>query len=258
MESDSKYVHRVIDKYNRRHAIAFVQKRAERRFLVPLGLALKHFPPANFGNNRSRMNHSEEFELFTALHYMKYKMTRTKMKKCQDRYLQIYLALRNRGISANYRLVLDCVKRHAERLSRGIDQVLLIERGYMALISSVDGFDPWMGFLFSTYVCNSITRSFYNRVHVTSRIVSIDDADDIATEPADEARELWLERIGILLHSDHLNPREVEVLKYRFYDKLTLGEVGAIWGLTKERVRQIQLKAVSNLRKALNEDPVLS
>lgn len=264
MECNDKYVRRVANKYNRRHVIAFIQTRAEQRFLIPLGLTLKRFPPDNFGNNCDRMNHSEEFELFVALHYVKYKITKTKLSKCKERYLQIYLALRNRGISANWPLVLNCVKRHAERFKNGIDKMQLIEHGYLSLINSVDGFDPWRGYRFSTYACNSITRSFFNRAQIIRHIVSIEDIDDnkvMLTRPhqksIDKNHELWVERLNLLLQSDNLGSREKEVLNYRFHEQLTLKEVGAIWGLTKERVRQIQNEALTKLREELIKDPIL-
>lgn len=257
MECNDKYVQRVTDKYNRHHVIAFVQKRAEQRFLAPLGLALRRFPPDDFGNNCDRMNSHDEFELFVALHYIKYKITKTRISKCRDRYLQIYLALRNRGISSNWPLVLNCVKRHADRFKSGIDRALLIERGYMSLINSVDGFDPWLGYRFSTYACNSITRSFYNRAQIVRPTIPIEDVDDIKMKSADEDHELWIERLNLLLESDSLNSREKEVLNYRFHEKLTLKEVGGIWGLTKERVRQIQMEALSKLKEDLNKDPIL-
>ena len=54
MDISDKYVQRVTNKYNRRHVIAFVQKKAERRFLGPLGLSLKRLPSASFGDDCSR------------------------------------------------------------------------------------------------------------------------------------------------------------------------------------------------------------
>lgn len=257
MECDDKYVQRVIDKYNRGHVIAFVQKRAERRFLFPLGLTLRHFPRDDFGNNCNRMNASEEFELFAALHYMKYKTAKTRRGKCRDRYFQIYLALRNRAISANWLLVHDCVTRHAGRF-RNIDKAQLRERGYASLIYCADGFDPWRGYRFSTYACNSITRSFFNRSQILRSYIPIEDTEDIAHESIDKEQELRIERMNILLQSDCLDSREKKVLKQRFDNHLTLKEVGKIWGFTKERARQIQITALAKLKEDLSKDPILS
>jgi RNA polymerase primary sigma factor len=51
-----------------------------------------------------------------------------------------------------------------------------------------------------------------------------------------------------------LTPREAEVLTLRFGigsdRELTLGEIGARWGVSRERVRQIQLAAVNKVRES--------
>lgn len=254
---DEKYVQRVIDKYNRHQVNTFIQKRADKRFLSPVGLTLKYFPPKSFGNNRDRLSHQEEFDLFAALHYMKYKIVHTTMQS-KGRYLQIYLALRNRGISANILLVFNCVKRHSERLGSGVDKGKLIGSGSSSLMSAVDGFDPWRGFRFSTYACNAITRGFFNRSRIETFLVTLEEAENISVDSIDEKFELWIERLEIALEYNNLTSREKEVLEYRFKKKMTLLEVGAVWGITKERVRQIQNKAIAKLKICLNEDPVLS
>ena len=43
------------------------------------------------------------------------------------------------------------------------------------------------------------------------------------------------------------NYREIEVLQYRFIEKLTLQEIGKIYGVTKDRIRQIEAKALRKL-----------
>lgn len=254
MEISDKYVQRIIDKYNRCHVTTFAQRKAERRFLGPLGLSLKRCPSANFGNNCSRLNRNEEFDLFTALHYMKYKIT--KANRCKNRYLQIYIALRNRAISANWPLVPNCAKRHAEKFN-WLDKAQLIERGHLSLIRATDGFDPWRGYCFSTYACNAITRNFLDRKQIARTMVPIYDVEDIKNETPDKNYNLWLERLNIALKSDHLTFREKKVLQYRFFDKLTLKKTGSIFGLTKERIRQIQWESIIKLKKYLNKDPIL-
>lgn len=254
---DEKYVQRVIDKYNRQQIIKFAQKRADKFFLSPVGLTLKYFPSKSFGNNRNRLSHQEEFDLFAALHYMKYKLTKTTMQS-KGRYLQIYLVLRNRGISANILLVFNCVKRHSGRLGSGVDTAKLVERGSSSLISAVDGFDPWRGYRFSTYACNAITRSFFNRSQIEAFLVPLEEAENVSMNLIDEESQLWVERLELALELNDLTSREQEVLEYRFKKKMTLKETGKILEVTKERVRQIQNNAMAKLKICLNEDPILS
>lgn len=54
---------------------------------------------------------------------------------------------------------------------------------------------------------------------------------------------------------EHLTTREREVITRRFLkeDKITLAEIGETFGVTKERIRQIEGKALSKLREALQD-----
>lgn len=54
---------------------------------------------------------------------------------------------------------------------------------------------------------------------------------------------------------EHLTPREREVITRRFLkdDKITLAEIGESFGVTKERIRQIEGKALTKLRDALQD-----
>jgi len=75
--------------------------------------------------------------------------------------------------------------------------------------------------------------------------------DQGALAPADEAsRQLLKEQVDGVLNS--LNPRERRILQLRFGlddgRSRTLGEVGREFGLTRERIRQIEAKALRRLR----------
>ena len=54
---------------------------------------------------------------------------------------------------------------------------------------------------------------------------------------------------------EHLTQREREVITHRFLkeDKITLAQIGETFGVTKERIRQIEGKALSKLREALQD-----
>jgi len=59
-----------------------------------------------------------------------------------------------------------------------------------------------------------------------------------------------------------LSPREVEVLSSYYglngHSSLTLEEIGDLYGLTRERVRQIKERALRRLRKSTNKDSMKS
>jgi RNA polymerase sigma-32 factor len=69
-----------------------------------------------------------------------------------------------------------------------------------------------------------------------------------------ETRSAWIKEA-----MEHLTPRERDVIQQRFLtdDKITLAEIGETFGVTKERIRQIEGKALSKLRDVLrNRDGV--
>jgi RNA polymerase primary sigma factor len=75
--------------------------------------------------------------------------------------------------------------------------------------------------------------------------------DDVSPSPFESAsQQLLKEHIGEVLET--LNPREMRVLELRFGLKdgrsRTLEEVGKEFGVTRERIRQIEAKALRKLR----------
>jgi len=81
-------------------------------------------------------------------------------------------------------------------------------------------------------------------------------ADENAEDPYDElegkANTAMLREV-----MKDLDPREVTILRYRFGldgdDEKTLEEVGRKFGLTRERIRQIQEIALKKLRKKIEK-----
>ena len=45
-----------------------------------------------------------------------------------------------------------------------------------------------------------------------------------------------------------LNPRDYKVLKMRFIERRTFEEVGKVFGVTRERIRQIEAKSLEKIR----------
>lgn len=149
-----------------------------------------------------------------------------------------------------------------------LDADSLLSDGMYALGRAVDRFDPWRGYHFSTYACNSIIRAMMRRKRRETRYR---EAYPIHYQPDLEQPErsrqpeqdLYLERLRLILrdNSAALTPIEWGVLHRRFlFDgsrQLTFEAIGDEIGLSKERVRQIQNAALRKLRASLAEDPVL-
>jgi len=177
------------------------------------------------------------------------------------------LAARSVIVRLNMPLVLAMAKR--TRLS-SIDFNEMISEGNMALLRSVEKFDCSRGFKFSTYSCRAILKSFSRVAMRASRYRGQFPAEfDPAMERSDHLEK---QRVGIELdcvdelkeilirNLAGLSDVERTVIVERFAvgqiggvaaAPKTLEQVGVIIGVTKERVRQIQNKALKKIRLAL-------
>ena len=177
------------------------------------------------------------------------------------------LDLRDQIASANLALVLAMTKRI--RMS-DMDYADLISEGNMALLRAIDKFDVGRGFKFSTYACRAILKAFSRSgmKHTQYRQLFPTDFDP-ALEKSDNSRRKFddhetdcTDEVRRIVQNNRASLTEVEdaVIRHRFpiddesTDKpLTLEQVGQIIGLTKERVRQIQNKALAKIRNTLEE-----
>lgn len=177
------------------------------------------------------------------------------------------LKVRAQIVELNIPLVLAMAKR--TRLSN-VDFNEMISEGNMALLRSVDKFDCGRGFKFSTYACRAILKSFSRVAMKASRYrgtfpveydPSIEKSDHIDNKRArvesdciSELKDIITENVAALSEVEqtvilqrfalNANPSELPMPK-------TLEQVGMIIGVTKERVRQIQNKALKKIRNAL-------
>jgi RNA polymerase sigma factor (sigma-70 family) len=182
---------------------------------------------------------------------------------------RLALHCRDEIVQANMALVLAMAKR--SRLT-GVDPAELISEGNMALLRAVDKFDCSRGFKFSTYGCRAILKSFSRVAMRTSRYRGRFPTEfDPAMQKSDyleTRREITeidcVDELRVIIASNTVRFTKVEetVIRARFAlntpenqkpEPMTLEEVGRIIGVTKERVRQIQKKALAKLRVALEE-----
>jgi RNA polymerase primary sigma factor len=188
-------------------------------------------------------------------------------------WFKVANAARAQIVQANLPLVLAMAKR--TKLA-AVDFAELISEGNMALLRSVDKFDCSRGFKFSTYACRAILKSFSRVAIRSSRYRSHFPTEfDPALEKSDfierkrlEVEELCVDELRSILTENLANLSDVEkrVIQARFaldaidsepVQPMTLEEVGEIIGVSKERVRQIQNKALEKLRQTL-EDGILA
>jgi RNA polymerase primary sigma factor/RNA polymerase sigma factor len=165
------------------------------------------------------------------------------------------------------RLVVSIAKRHVG----GSDEFFeLVSDGNMSLIRAVEKFDYSRGNKFSTYASWAIMKNFARtipdgykqrdrfRSGSDEMFVAAEDnrSDQYEQESAQQTREAAVERI-----LSRLDEREQKIIISRFgldhrQEPRTLKEVGAEMGVTKERVRQIEARALMKLRAAAVEEHV--
>ncbi len=174
--------------------------------------------------------------------------------------------VREQIAETNLALVLAMAKR--TRMSE-VDFADLVSEGNMALLRAVDKFDAGRGYKFSTYACRAILKAFsrqgmklskYRQRFPTdfdpklerSNFLEVKRAD-FEKDAADEVRRIVIENRA------DLSDVERTVIEHRFglesggeERPMTLEQVGQIIGVTKERVRQIQNKAMEKIRAELD------
>jgi len=227
------------------------------------------------------MSAAEEKLMFLRFNYAKRKLQMLQKKVKQPGDITAELAeqvqewhrrfehFREYLVRTNLALVLAMAKR--VRLG-DVDFAEVVSEGNMALLRAVDKFNVDRGFKFSTYACRAILKAFsrtamkHNR-HRTKFPVEFEpdlEKSDWADKRRDQVEEDCIDELKAIVDRNlaDLSTVEETVIRRRFnWDQvddssLTLEDVGKIIGVTKERVRQIQNKALAKIR-AVMEDGVL-
>jgi len=162
-------------------------------------------------------------------------------------------------ISCNQRLVYSQAKM---KLASGESIDDLVSDGNLSLMRAVEKFDYGRGFKFSTYATWAIMKNFarsipdskthkqrymtgHDELFEAKADVRTDEQEVLAT--ADAARS----RVAKLL--EHLDARTREVIRMRTgldgTQEMTLEQIGQHFGITKERVRQINVRGMKQLRE---------
>lgn len=169
-------------------------------------------------------------------------------------------------VRTNLALVLAMAKR--TRLG-DVDFAEIVSEGNMALIRAVDKFNVDRGFKFSTYACRAILKAFSRTALKSSRHKSRFPVefepdmeksdwqdrrrDAVEEDCIDELKAIVKENLADLSHVEQTVIRRRFNWEQEEEHPLTLEEVGRIIGVTKERVRQIQNKALAKIRSVLEE-----
>ena len=250
------------------------QKQRRRPSKAPAGL-----PPYLAGLYETPLlTREQEAYLFRKMNYLKYKVSRLReeldathprvdlMDEVQHLREDV-LAVKNRIVRSNLRLVVSIAKRHIGPRTQFFE---LVSDGNMSLLRAVEKFDYTRGNKFSTYATWAVMKNFARTIpeenyrrdrFVTGQEEMFDASPDDTIDEAEYEAHLGRLRSSLAAILTRLDDRERQIIESRFgltegHEAETLEQVGQRLGVTKERIRQLQARALGKLRKFADEQHI--
>lgn len=224
------------------------------------------------------LTREQEGHLFRKYNYLKFKANRLREQLDPlrpksavmdeiEQLAELATAVKNQIARCNLRLVVSIAKRHVTPDQNFFE---LVSDGNMSLLRAIEKFDFARGNKFSTYASWAIMKNYARTIpgefkHRDRFRTSHDELfaateerrdNPVIHESAQRDREAKITRL-----LKRLDDREQQIVTSRFgldhtREPLTLKEVGAEMGVTKERIRQIEVRALNKLRAAAKEERI--
>ncbi|MBQ8285071.1 MAG: sigma-70 family RNA polymerase sigma factor [Thermoguttaceae bacterium] len=221
---------------------------------------------------------AEEAFLFRKFNFLKFKAARLREtldpKKPKmsvmdeiERLWNEAIATKQRLISANLRLVVSVVKKYGAGSLLSFNE--LVSDGNVSLMKAVEKFDYTTGNRFSTYATWALYRNFARTIPDERKRVErfrpgdvslLELKQDHRSSPLQAERAYAEQTSQVRRFMRELNDRERKIVEMRYgfgaadSKPQTLRQVGKNMGVTKERVRQIELRALEKLRRIAEEE----
>lgn len=199
---------------------------------------------------------SQEAHLFKKYNFFKYRAKkRLHKKEITNSIRDVNLAdeVRNIIATSNLRLCVPIVKKMGE-INRFDD---LFSEGCDSIIKAVDCFDPNRGFKFSTYATFVLKRNLQKSLKSWRNFEERNSTclNESGTQAAvfNHDFEVVFEQTDRLLVIKKLlnlcNEREKKVIERRFFESKKLIDIASEFGLSKERIRQIETRALEKMHR---------
>ena len=217
----------------------------------------------------------EEVYHFRKYNYLKFKAARlrdqldiakakTRVLAEIERLLEEATEVKNILVRSNLRLVVSVAKKHVGPNGNVFE---MISDGNMSLFRAIEKYDYGRGFKFSTYATWAIMKNFARSVPAehTLRDRYRTGTDEMFQFSADSRSDQFeqestnqQQRDAIRAILGRLDERERSIIVQRYgldhdAEPLTLEQLGDRFGVTKERIRQLEARALQKLRDVATE-----
>lgn len=222
------------------------------------------------------LTREEEAYYFRKMNYLKFRAAQLQQEVDRQRprskqldeienFLEEALKVKNFLIRSNLRLVVSIAKRHMRPTANFFE---MVSDGNMSLIRAIEKFDYTKGNKFSTYASWAIMKNFarsipaehtlLDRFRTGNEEVFHFSPDGRGSQYEDESNNARQHQV-IMTILDQLDDRERAIIIHRYglergSEPQTLEQVGTQFGVTKERIRQIESRALQKLRRIAHEE----
>lgn len=197
--------------------------------------------------------------LFLKMNYLKYRAFRTRSENRKEQFLAEGTRVRNEIAECNYGLVVSVAKRFGKRMN--LEDV--ISECFVVLLPAIEKFDVARGFRFSTYAHLSMQRCahqmYQRQLKRRTNSMPVKEFEETIADREREETLVTVEpaRIESVISEVEacLDRRESIVLRQRYGldgPAKKLREVAEALGVSQERVRQIQMRAIKKIRHTMS------
>jgi RNA polymerase sigma factor (sigma-70 family) len=222
------------------------------------------------------LSKEQEAYHFRKMNYLKFRAARlrdqldvsrakTRVMDQIERCLDEAVEVKNLLIRSNLRLVVSIAKKHVKPTGNFFE---MVSDGNISLIRAIEKFDFSRGFKFSTYATWAIMKNYARSIPAEHNLLDRyrTGSDEFFMSSPDQRSDQFEQELvnhrqheAIIQILNRLEERERNIIMFRFglnqdTEPQTLEQLGGRFGVTKERIRQLESRALEKLRKIAMEE----